>query len=88
MSDGPPPNSLASRRSRASRRLVRALTAMRPVADDAPLQRMSPADFRATVARRLSALERDLAEVRARINGLLFVVAGAVITQLVLRLVG
>ena len=43
--------------------------------------------FRVLVAERLRAVERDLAEVRARINGLLFVVAGAVVTQLVLRLV-
>ena len=88
MSDGSPTNRPTPRQSRASRRLIRALGAMRPRADEAPLQRMSPADFRATVAQRLSALERDLTEVRARINGLLFVVAGAVITQLVLRLVG
>ncbi|HZP58348.1 MAG TPA: hypothetical protein VFC53_12470 [Dehalococcoidia bacterium] len=50
--------------------------------------RMSAPAFRAAVAARLRALERDVAEVRARVNGLLFVVAGAVITQLVLRLLG
>jgi hypothetical protein len=49
---------------------------------------MSAAGFRVVVAARLEALERDLAEVRARINGLLFVVAGAVVTQVVLRIVG
>ena len=43
--------------------------------------------FRVLVAERLRSVERDMAEVRARINGLLFVVAGAVVTQLVLRLV-
>lgn len=37
---------------------------------------------------RLRALEREVAEVRSRINGLLFVVAGASLTQLVLRLAG
>ena len=35
--------------------------------------------FRVLVAERLRAVERDMAEVRARINGLLFVVAGAVV---------
>jgi hypothetical protein len=39
------------------------------------------------LAERLRALERDVAEVRTRVNGLIFVVAGAVVAQLVLRLV-
>lgn len=49
---------------------------------------MSAAAFRASVAERLRALERDVGEVRTRLNGLLFVVAGAVVTQVLLRLVG
>ena len=53
-----------------------------------PLETMTPQAFRAVVAERLRALERDLAEVRARVNGLLFVVAGAVATQVILRLFG
>ncbi len=52
------------------------------------MEAMSAPASRAVVAQRLRALERDLAEVRTRVNGLLFVVAGAVVTQLVLRLVG
>lgn len=52
------------------------------------LETMSAPAFRALVAERLRTLERDVAEVRARVNGLLFVVAGAVVTQVVLRLVG
>jgi hypothetical protein len=51
-------------------------------------QAMSAPAFRAAVAARLHALERDVAEMRSRINGLLFVVAGAVVTQVVLRLFG
>ncbi|HYM15766.1 MAG TPA: hypothetical protein VEZ14_09410 [Dehalococcoidia bacterium] len=51
-----------------------------------PLETMSAPAFRALVAERLRTLERDVAEVRARVNGLLFVVAGAVVTQVVLRL--
>ncbi len=47
---------------------------------------MSAPAFRGVVAERLRALERDVGEVRARVNGLLFVVAGAVVTQVVLRL--
>jgi len=49
---------------------------------------MTPETFRATVAERLRALEREVGEVRARVNGLLFLVAGAVITQIVLRVAG
>lgn len=51
------------------------------------LESMSAPAFRSVVAERLRVLERDLAEVRSRVNGLLFVVAGAVVTQVVLRLV-
>jgi hypothetical protein len=50
------------------------------------LETMSAPAFRAIVADRLRSLERDVAEVRTRVNGLLFVVAGAVATQVVLRL--
>ncbi len=52
------------------------------------IEAMSAPAFRALVAERLRSLERDVAEVRSRVNGLLFVVAGAVVTQLVLRLFG
>jgi hypothetical protein len=49
---------------------------------------MGAPEFRAAVAERLRALERDVGEVRSRVNGLLFMVAGAAVTQVVLRLVG
>jgi hypothetical protein len=45
------------------------------------------AAFRASVEFRLGNLERDVSELKGRINGLIFVVVGAVITQVVLRLV-
>ena len=51
------------------------------------IEAMSAPAFRLLVAERLRTLDRDLAEVRSRINGLLFVVIGAVITQVVLRVV-
>jgi hypothetical protein len=53
-----------------------------------PLEIMSAPAFRSIVAERLRLLEREIAEVRARVNGLLFVVAGAAVTQIVLRLLG
>jgi hypothetical protein len=79
----------------ASERLLRAMRwfgrrrreTQRPARGDALMVMSAPA-FRAVVAARLEALERDLSEVRARINGLLFVVAGAVVTQVVLRIAG
>jgi len=56
--------------------------------DHAQLETLSPPAFRSIVAERLRLLERELTEVRARVNGLLFVVAGAVVAQLVLRVIG
>ena len=50
------------------------------------LQTMPAPAFRAIVAQRLGSLERDMAEVRTRVNGLLFVAAGAVVTHVLLRL--
>jgi len=52
------------------------------------LETMSAPAFRSIVAERLRVLEREIGEVRTRVNNLLFVVAGAVVTQLVLRLIG
>jgi hypothetical protein len=48
---------------------------------------ISTAEFRAVTEQRLRGLEREVAEVKGRVNGLIFVVAGAVVTQLVLKLV-
>ena len=53
---------------------------------DGTWARISAAEFRAATEERLRSLEREVAEVKGRINGLIFVVAGAVITQVVLRL--
>lgn len=49
--------------------------------------RVSSAAFRAAVEQRLAGLERDMGELRGRINGLIFVVLGAVLTQIVLKVV-
>lgn len=42
--------------------------------------------FRTAVEERLRALEAEVAEIKGRLNGLLFLVAGAVLTQVALRL--
>ena len=47
--------------------------------------RVSAAAFRAMALERLRSVERDVAELKARVNGLIFVVLGAVVTQLILR---
>ena len=50
--------------------------------------RVSAAAFRAMILERLRGVEQDIGEVKSRVNGLVFVVIGAVITQVVLRLFG
>lgn len=45
------------------------------------------AAFRAALEQRLKGLEAELAELKTRINGLLFLAAGTVLAQVVLRLV-
>ena len=47
--------------------------------------RVSAAAFRAMALERLRSVERDVTELKSRVNGLIFVVIGAVVTQLVLR---
>jgi hypothetical protein len=37
---------------------------------------------------RLRAVERDLSEVKGRVNGLIFLVAGTVLAQVILKVVG
>ncbi|MBI1886339.1 MAG: hypothetical protein HYS09_08545 [Chloroflexi bacterium] len=44
------------------------------------------AAFRAAVQERLRGLEREVADLKGRINGLLFLAAGAVLAQVVLKL--
>ena len=51
-----------------------------------PAVRLSASAFRAVVDERLRNLERQLDEVKARVHGLLFLLAGAVAAQLILRL--
>jgi hypothetical protein len=66
--------------------LERAIARFRRPPVDAADARVSAAAFRAAVQQRLRSLERDVGEVKTRVNGLIFVVIGAVITQVVLRL--
>ena len=42
--------------------------------------------FRALVEQRLVALEQQLGEVKGRVNGLIFLVAGTALTQVIIRL--
>ncbi len=72
-----------------SRLLERTLARFRaPAPNTAHKVRLSPETFRAVVDERLRALERQLDEVKGRVNGLIFLLAGAVATQLILRLAG
>ncbi|HET9477019.1 MAG TPA: hypothetical protein VFP63_05995 [Dehalococcoidia bacterium] len=67
--------------------LERAIARFRPQPSPASdiAGRVSAAAFRAMALERLRAVERDVAELKTRVNGLIFVVIGAVVTQLVLR---
>lgn len=73
-----------------TRALERALARFRrrPGPPDEGAARVSAAEFRAATHERLRALEREVGEVKRRLNGLLFAVAGAVLAQIALRLVG
>ena len=50
-------------------------------------KRTSGMAFRAAIEVRMQNLERDIGELKSRLNGLIFVVIGAVITQLLLKVV-
>jgi hypothetical protein len=67
--------------------LERAIARFRPRPPLPPdlTSRVSAAAFRAMALERLRSVERDVAELKARVNGLIFVVVGAVVTQLVLK---
>ncbi len=72
-----------------ARELERALAAFRKQPAAAPQHRAIEGDdaaFRAAVDLRLQTLERQLDELKGRINGLLFLLAGAVATNVILRL--
>ena len=49
--------------------------------------RNSSAAFHAVVEERLRSLEKQLDEVKGRVNGLIFLIVGVVVTQVVLGLV-
>lgn len=55
--------------------------------DSRTSDRISAAAFRAAVEQRLRNLERDMSELKSRLNGLIFLVIGTVVTQVTLRLV-
>ena len=73
-----------------SRDLERAIAAFRkpklPPSPDRQLVETSDVLFRAAVDLRLQNLERQLDELKGKINGLLFLLAGAVASNIVLRL--
>jgi hypothetical protein len=71
-----------------SAELEQAIRRFRRPATDGTDGRVSAAAFRASVQQRLRSVERDISDIKTRVNGLIFVVVGAVITQLVLRVMG
>jgi hypothetical protein len=70
-----------------SSRLERTLARFaRKPAPAEPIEMLSAGAFRAVVDERLRNLERQLEELKTRINGLLFLIAGTVATQVIIRL--
>ena len=71
----------------ASEELKRAIRRLsRPSEPGVDLSPQTP--FEALLAERIKGLERQVDELKGRVNGLIFLVAGAVIVQVVLNLVG
>ena len=61
--------------------------ARRPAPGSGPLDLSPSTAFEALLQERLKGVESGLSELKSRVNGLLFLVTGAVIVQLVLGLV-
>ena len=59
----------------------------RPSSDGGANARISAAAFRAAVEQRLGNLERDMGDLKGRLNGLIFLVIGTVLTQVLLKVV-
>ena len=79
------------RRTRVPSRTTGALE--QGVAELAAAERTAARDRAAETARavqdeRLRRLEQDITELRGRVNGLIFLAAGTVITQIIVRLLG
>ena len=67
--------------------LERSIARFRPTDDGASTARISAAAFRAAVEQRLGNLERDMGDLKGRLNGLIFLVIGTVLTQVLLKVV-
>ncbi len=79
------------RMARSGRRLLeQTLTRFRRTREREPARSdwLSPQAFRAVIDERLRSLERQLDEVKGRVNGLIFLLAGTVAAQLILGIVG
>ena len=72
--------------ARLRRRPAQDDTALRQAQGDRQAGGLSQAAFRAVVEERLRGLDRQLDEVKGRVNGLLFLLAGSVAAQIVLGL--
>jgi hypothetical protein len=73
-----------------SQRLEHAISRFRRLPADGGREetaRVSAATFRVAIETRIQNLERGIGELKGRLNGLIFVVIGAVITQLLLKVV-
>ena len=76
------------RMSQASQGLISTIRRLAPKREEGPqpLDISPGCAFGAVVEERLKTLEHRIEEVKARLNGLLFLAAGAVVAQVVIRL--
>ena len=73
-----------------NRSLERAIARFRPTVsshEDGVAGRISAAAFRAGMEQRMRNVERDLGELKTRLNGLIFLAVGTVLTQVLLKVV-
>jgi hypothetical protein len=70
---------------RALAALLRRRRAAEASAERLPLTGVA---FRAVVDQRLASVEEQIREVKGRVNGLIFLIAGTVAAQIILRLLG
>jgi hypothetical protein len=71
-------------------KLERALAQFRrrqPAAQQEDSEASSDDPFRAVVEERLHHLEQQLGELKGRVNGLIFLVAGTALTQVIIKLI-
>jgi len=78
---------MASKLERALAQFRRRQRAVQKESPEAIPEASSDDPFRAVVEERLHHLEQQLGELKGRVNGLIFLVAGTALTQVIIKLI-